>query len=248
MIRQGLGALAMLAPLGGACATSYNVSTEFSISTNTQTSLWSYRFNTTGVHDNNYSLMATSGNIRNELGAFLANANGPSTTPTLGDASFPCWFTPAGAGLTPLFCNNATSNNAIASFRKGASTIFTARITPAGTVQFSPPPAGLSVVSFLVPAAGMATILYQFTPNDYSCSLPGSDVTADGITWSVDKNAETVTYGTLYTTSAMSLATTGSDNVSFPVNRGDRINFIIAPNKGNANCTSTVLNATISIP
>jgi hypothetical protein len=248
MKRLSLAALLIVVPLGGACAATYNVSSGFSISSNTQTSLWSYRFSTSTAHTNNYSLMTTSGNLVNELGAFITNANGPATKPVLSVASFPCWFTTNGPGLAPLFCNNPSVNNAIASFLAGKSTVYTARVTPAETVQFTPPATGLSVVSFLVPKSGMATILYQFTPNDYSCALPGSGVTADGINWYVDKNTETVTWGTLYTTSAMSLATTGADNVSFSVNQGDRINFIIAPNKGNANCTSTVLSATITIP
>jgi hypothetical protein len=238
----------MLAPLGGACATTYNASDEFSIAANSQSSLWSYRFNTTGVHDNDYSLMISSGHIRNELGAFVAHADGPASKPVLAAMTFPCWFTPKAPGLAPLFCNNPSINNAVASFRTAGTTVFTSRITPAQSIQFSPPAKGLSAVSFLVPAGGTATILYQFTPNDYSCALPGSRVSADGIVWSVDKNTETVTWGTLYTTSATSLATTGFQNVSFPVEKGDRINFIIAPNKGNANCTSTVLNATITIP
>jgi hypothetical protein len=248
MIRQGLAALAVLAPLRGANATTYNASAEFSISANSQTSLWSYRFNTTGVHDNSYSLMTSSGRIHNELGAFVVHSAGPASTPTLATANFACWFTPEAPSLSPLFCNNPTINNAIASFRTRGTLVVTSRVTPAQTIQFSPHPKGLSAVSFLVPTAGQATILYQFTPNDYSCALPGSTFTADGILWSVDKNAETVTGGALTTTSAMSLATTGSQNVSFPVNQGDRINFIIAPNKRNANCTSTVLNATITIP
>lgn len=248
MMRQSLGALAVLAPLSYANATTYNLSAEFSISTNTQTSLWSYRYSTSTAHTNNYTLMTTSGNIVNELGAFVVNSNGPAAKPILTLASFPCWFTPTGPGLAPLFCNNPTNNNAIASFRTGSAAVDTARITPAETVQVSPPATGLSVVSFLAPVAGTATILYQFTPNDYSCALPGSGLTADGINWYVDKNTETVTWGTLYTTSAMSLATTGAQNVSFPVNKGDRINFVVAPNRGNANCTSTVLNVSISIP
>jgi len=238
----------MLAPLGGACATTYNASAGFSVTSNSQTSLWSYRFNSTGVHDNNYSLMTSSSRILNELGAFIVHADGPASKPVLEEARFPCWFTPKAPQRMPSFCNNPSINNAIATFRAAGTAVFTARVTPAQTIQFSPDPKGLSAVSFLVPVAGMATVLYQFTPNDYSCALPGSGLTADGIIWSVDKNAETVTWGTLTTTSAMSLATTGSDNVSFPVNKGDRINFIIAPNKGNANCTSTVLNATVIIP
>jgi len=248
MMTYATCALALLAGCGSAAAATYDLSAQFSTSANTPTSTWSYRFNTTGLHDNAYSLLTSSGYIHRELGAFVTRTVGPDSRPRLAEASFPCWFTPSGPDLAPLFCNNASTNNAIASFRARDTAVFTARVTPPHSVQFSPPAQGLSAISFLVPTAGLATIIFQFTPNDYSCALPGSRVPADGIVWSVDKNTEIVTTGKLYSTSAMSLATTGSQNLSFPVAVGDRINFVIAPNKGNANCDSTVLTATITIP
>jgi len=246
MMKHAICLLPLLAGFSAAAAT-YNVSTEFSSQTNTQTSLWSYRFNTTGQHDNAYRLMTTSGNIQTELGAFVNHSLGPSSSPTLFAGRFPCWFTPSARQLAPLFCNNGSTNNAIASFRASGTAVVTTRITAAQSLEIVPPPAGLAVVSFLVPTAGMATILYQFTPNDYSCALPGSSVAADGIVWSVDKNAEIATTGKLFSTTAMSLASTGSQNLSFAVNVGDRINFVVAPNQNNPNCDSTVLSASITI-
>jgi len=246
MIKHAVCLLALLSG-GSAAAATYDVSTQFSTQTNTQTSLWSYRFSTTTQHNNAYRLMTTSGNIHTELGAFVNHSVGPSSRPKLSNASFPCWFTPSGPQLAPLFCNNGSINNAIAAFRASGTAVVTTRITAAQSLEIVPPPTGLAVVSFLVPTAGTATILYQFTPNDYSCALPGSELVADGIVWSVDKNAEIATTGKLFSTSAMSLASTGSQNLSFPVNVGDRINFVVAPNKNNPNCDSTVLSASITI-
>jgi hypothetical protein len=237
--------LAAVAPGRAADAATYDLVSEFSIASNSNTSTWSYRFNTTGAHNNNYELMSTSGDLHGTLGALVWPANVRDTRFTLTGGLYPCWYTPSGPALAPRFCNNASGNNAVDSFRPGRSRIYAARVTPAQSMAIAPPPQGLAVVSFLVPNNGTATIYFTFMPNDYSCELAGSGVTADGIAWSVDRNSTSLSHGVLFSTSPLTLASTGSLNLTTAVTAGERINFTVAPNNGNANCDTTVLTASI---
>ncbi len=227
-----------------ALAATYNAVTQFSIKANSDTSLWSYRVNSTGVHDNNYSLLPESGNINK--GVFLVPNAKASVGYSLKVALLPCWVTTSNPSGPPSVCANKTDYNVLEDGTLG-SAIHSNLVSPAQHIRFHPPMPGLTVVSFLAPATGLATIQYDFTPIDYSCSLPSSGYTADGIVWSVDSNTTILATGTLQSTSATDVATTGSQTISAQVSKGDRINFTIAPNNGNANCDTTVLSASITL-
>lgn len=235
-------------PAPAKAATTYDLSKDFSTTVNSAKSVWAFGFNTSGAHDGKYTLMKTSADLLGQLGVFLAPSYANPGKTRLTTGSFPCWYTPSAATLAPSFCNNPSANNAIDSFRLGKSVLYTARIAPAQSVTIEPPPKGLAVVSFLVPQSGNVNVLFEFTPNDYSCYLPGSGTKADGIVWSVDRNTELLTYGPLYTTSAMDIGSTGVVNLTVSVNKGDRLNFTVAGNNGNANCSSTVLTAVLTAP
>jgi hypothetical protein len=247
----GLAALTqfsiLLLPGRVMAADTYDMSADFSTSVNTDKSVWAYGYNVTGAHDGKYTLMTSSADLRGQLGVFLAPSANPGKTRLITNA-FPCWYTPAATTLAPSFCNNPSTNNAVASFRLGKSALYTARIAPAHSVTIEPPPHGLAVVSFLVPRGGNVNVLFEFTPNDYSCYLPGSGAKADGIVWSVDRNTEMLTYGPLASTSAMDIGTTGVVNLTVAVNQGDRLNFTVAGNNGNVNCNSTILTARLTVP
>jgi hypothetical protein len=248
MNRAGLtlaAALPALAPCRAIHAATYDLVSEFSTTSNSNTSTWSYRFNTTGAHNNNYELMSTAGSLHGTLGALVWPTNVRDTRFTLTGGSYPCWYTPSGPALAPRFCNNGSANNAVDSFRPGRSRIYAARVTPARSMALAPPAQGLAVVSFLVPNNGTATIYFTFMPNDYSCELSGSGIKADGIVWSVDRNSTILSHGVLFSTSPLTMASTGSLNLTTAVTAGERINFTVQPNDGNANCDTTVLTASI---
>ncbi len=227
-------------------AVTYDVVDQFSVQVNSNSSRWSYRFNTTGIHDNDYTLMTVSGDLPDQLGAFLKLFPGSTTKETVINAKFPCWYTPNGPSITPDFCVNRSNNNGLYTYSIG-TTLMATQVFPAQHLSYHPPATGLSAVSFLAPRGGDATIAYDFTPINYACQLPGGPG-SQGIVWSVDLNTETMATGTLLTTSPTDIATTGNQTLTVAVRKDDRINFIIAPNKGDPLCDTTVLTATITLP
>ena len=199
-------------------ALDFDVVGDFSTTTNTDTSRWSYRFSSDRVRDGSYSLLPTFSSQTLPTGGTLWVPttsywnNGPPVTSLPGAP-------PLGVKVTgsPIRPNPA----------------FTLFLWPAATVWMHPASAGLVVVSWLSPADLTVDIQFVFTDID-----PNG---GDGVSWFVDRNAEGLASGTL-----PSGGTSGPQVLrAVTVRAGDRIHFVVDP-RSTASFDSTTLLASIS--
>ncbi len=217
--------LALTFLAAGAYAQTYNAATGFSTKINTDSSLWSYRYNTTGTRDGNYALLPYVEHASTQwyndqdkkiakLGWFAqpSNQNGP------------CIFTNKRA--TPIITYSGRDRLVLPkrSIYEHPSTV--------GTV-------GDTVLSFLVPTTGTVTVKYRFTDIDrYG---------GNGINWYVDLNS--AINGDLYSGTVDSYGrdkgTTGIQSFQIAVVEGDRLNFVIDSN-GDYYFDSTAITAIIT--
>ena len=208
----------------GAHAQIYTAASDFSIRTNTDTSRWSYRYNTTGTRDGNYMLLPY---------------NEPSASPWYNwgePISVPGWFSQPSDLLCPCIGANKLTIPLVENLGFGPI------IGPARSILEHPSVTsnvGDTVVSFLVPQAGTVTVTYSFTDID--------PYGGNGIDWYVDLNSGLS--GDLYSGTVDStpghLSTTGDKKFQVTVAEGDRLNFIIDSN-GNFDFDSTAMRAIIA--
>jgi len=213
--------LGLLAAQGQAQTTSFDAVAQFSLTKNTATSHWSYRYNTTGTRDGNYTLMPSSSPSGTQwykgttpVAVSIWTQSGPGTSANIAANK-------RGAALTTNFC---------------CGTVTWAK----HSLYMNPAEPGDDVVSFLAPRSGAVTITYSFTDMD--------PYGGNGIRWYVDLNAGTtadLASGALDSTSAASLATTGVQTINISVHKGDRVNFIVDSN-GDAAFDSTAVTATVA--
>jgi hypothetical protein len=208
----------------GAQAQTYNAADQFSSTTNTDTSRWSYRYNTTGTRDGNYMLLTyveEAGNVDwSYWGKLIA---------------LPGWFSQPTAAFCPYITANQFSMPLEVNF--GAGPI----IVPARSIIGHPSTTsdvGDTVVSFLVPKAGTVTVTYSFTDID--------PYGGNGVNWYVDLNSGAA--GDLYSGTVDSTpghVGTATKSFQIAVSQGDRLNFIIDSN-GDYGFDSTAVRATIT--
>jgi len=222
-----MGILTTLA-LAGTPA-NYSAVTQFSYTDNSDTSIWSYRYNDTKNHDNNYTLLSA---VTAEAETSYCQAGTTQQVP----AKF--WNT--GSKSVPIVGVDKTATE----------WTFCGTDDPwyAHSLLMHPGPGvdgaasgGLVVVSFLVPADGTATIKFDFS-HIQPCSGSGTK----GIVWSIDLNASTLASGHLWTKSTADIATTGVRHGTMAVHLGDRINFTVTP-ADQYYCNSTTLSAGIRV-
>jgi hypothetical protein len=216
IVMAGFAALA-----GAAKATTYNAVSQFSDTVNSDTSKWSYRFNTTGTRDGNYALM-------------------PSTSPSGAQ-----WYRGKAKAKVTIWTQSGPDSSANMAANKNAmaqtANFCCGTVTwPAHSIYANPSSPGDDVLSFLAPKTGTATVQFSFTDID--------PYGGNGIRWYVDLNAGTsgdLASGSLDSTSPSSLSTTGVQSIVVPVVKGDRINFIIDAD-GDDSFDSTAITATIT--
>jgi hypothetical protein len=224
LTRIGLASSIIALAIAPATAKTYNAVKQFTTTTNSDTSTWSYRASDGGGHDGNYALLTNVGTI-----SVMKNGR-PKTLPD--------WYTPSADFGVPIYWANKSAAQ-VTTVSNGDTISF-----PAQTLVYHPGYDNVSaVLSFLAPKSGTATINYDYTHLDWSCGAEGV-----GIAWSIEKNFGNgaLASGHLYSPNAQNIDTTGPQTTSVAVVAGDRINFII----DGANppyCDSTGLAATVSV-
>jgi hypothetical protein len=208
----------------GAHAQIYSAAADFSAATNTDTSRWSYRYNTTGTRDGNYLLLPNNG----PSGSTWYNWGEPN--------SLPMWFSQPNTVLCPCIGANKLTIPLVSNFGFGPI------VGPPRSILEHPSvtsDVGDTVLSFLVPKAGTVTVTFSFTDID--------PYGGNGIDWYVDLNSGLA--GDLYSGTVDStpghLSTTGDKKFQIIVAEGDRLNFIIDSN-GNFDFDSTAMRAIIA--
>lgn len=208
----------------GACAQIYTAAGGFSAATNTDTSRWSYRYNTTGTRDGNYTLLPISEPT-------------DATWYNWGDAFVPNRWYPQPVDVCPCIGPvNKLTIPLVSNFGFGPI------IAPARSIIEHPSSSsdvGDTVISFLVPKAGTVTVTYSFTDID--------PYGGNGVNWYVDLNSGVsgdLYWGTVDSTPGH-LSTTGDKKFQVTVAEGDRLNFIIDSN-GNFDFDSTAMRAIIA--
>lgn len=149
-----------LAAATGAQATVHDAVADFSATTNTDASLWSYRTSTSAAHDGNYPLLPN-------FGPFAGFSGPPSGTAG--------W---ARAGVPAVGVNTTGADQFFTGFGPGAQFTW-----PAGAMFMHPGAGTLVVVSWRSPTAAMLAITAQFADMDANPSF------RDGVSWSVEKNS-----------------------------------------------------------
>jgi hypothetical protein len=216
--------LALIFLVAGAYAQTYSAVYGFSTETNSDTSRWSYRYNTTGTRDGNYTLLPY-------------NEPGISTWYDWGEPiQLPTWFSEPSNAACPCIGANKLARPLISNFGFGPI------IGPAQSILEHPSvtsDVGDTVLSFLVPKTGTVTVTYSFTSIDPYGST--------GIDWYIDLN--TGLGGDLYSGRVRStrghIGNTGKQSFQVAVSQGDRLNFIISSD-GNYDNDSTALRAIIT--
>ena len=185
---------------GTHAATPYDAVADFSTTSNTASSTWSYRVSTSAAHDGNYQLLPTYG--------VFAGFTGPP-------AGTSGWNV---AGVPAIGVNTSGSDQYFVGFGPGAQFTW-----PAGTMFMHPGPTALAVVSWLAPTAASLSISFRFS------DLDANPAFTDGINWTVEKNngGATLASGT-FVNGGNSGALATLNNVT--VNAGDRIQFVVGPN------------------
>jgi hypothetical protein len=203
-------------------AQTYDAVGGFSTTKNTDKSIWSYRYNTSGTRDGNYSLLSSFGINNNQwhLGKKLV--------------SVPYWL-PSNPSVCPCIWVNKHSLQLTANFCCGIIDL------PARSLGAHPSTTsniGDTVLSFLVPKAGTVTVTYSFTDID--------PYGGNGIDWYVDLNSGLngdLASGFLDSTPG-NIETTGVQQFTIAVQKGDRINLII-DSRGDFHFDSTALTAIV---
>jgi hypothetical protein len=155
-----LAASALLALSCAAHATVHDVVADFSATTNTESSLWSYRTSTTVAHDGAYPLLPNFGPFAGFTGPAAATAG---------------WTV---SGVPAIGVNVSGADQFFTGFGPGAEFTW-----PAGAMFMHPGAATLAVVSWLSPSAAQLSIAVRFSDMD------GNAAYRDGVAWSVEKNA-----------------------------------------------------------
>jgi hypothetical protein len=209
----------------GAHAQTYNAATGFSTKTNTDTSLWSYRYNTTGTRDGNYTLLP----YVERWGYQWYNDQGEKIV-KFG------WFAQPSNGTYPGICANKRATPITTYY--GSHRI----VLPKRSIFEHPSTistVGDTVLSFLVPTSGTVTVKFRFTDID--------PYGGNGINWYVDLNSEI--NGDLYSGRVHShsghIATTGTRSFQIAVVEGDRLNFVI-DSDGEFHYDSTAVKAIVA--
>jgi len=218
----GMGLILTLLAIA-ASAQTYDAARQFSLKINTDTSRWSYRYNTTGTRDGNYTLLTDverfGSKWYNDKGKEVAVYNW-QVDPTTGPAIF------ANKRNSPIHTNYCCGRVVLPKW-----SIFNHPTTSTHL--------GDSVLSFLVPTGGTVTVKYRFTDID-----PWG---GNGIRWYVDLNSGV--NGDLYSGKLHStpghIRTTGTRTFQIQVAKGDRLNFIIDSNS-DWNFDSTAVIAIVS--
>jgi hypothetical protein len=196
---------------------------KFTTKANSNTTAWSYRAGDTGGHDGNYTLLTN-------VGTLDVTKNGKALTLKI-------WDTPSQGYGVPLFYADKSG----VAYQAPSNAPFN---VPAHTLVYHPG-YGLvpAVLSFLAPKAGTATVNYDYTHLDWTCS------SGQGILWSIEKNFGngSLANGKLFSPNAQDIDTTGPQVLTVAVAKGDRINFILDPVANPPSCDSTGLQASVSI-
>lgn len=155
------GAATALALVSGVqAATVYDAVADFSTSSNTASSTWSYRTSVNAAHDGNYTLLPN-------FGPFAGFTGPPSGTAG--------W---AAAGVPAIGLNTTGADQYFTGFGPGAQFTW-----PAGALFMHPGSPTLAVVSWLSPAALTLAISFRFADLDANPSY------TDGVAWAVEKNS-----------------------------------------------------------
>jgi hypothetical protein len=203
-VLSGVGCAAAVLLAAGTvhAAAVYDAAKQFSKVSNTSTSTWSYRFNTTDVRDGNYTLLP---NVVVDSKDWTTKRNGKTVK-----VKASLWE----SGAFPEVTANQSKQTYTANFGFGVVT------WPAHTVYMHPDTTGDDVLSFLAPKRGKLNIAYSFTDID--------PYGGNGILWYVDHNAGSsgdLATGMLDSTDTID--TTGVKHLTVSMNKGDRINFIV---------------------
>ncbi len=210
----------------GARAQTYSAAPSYSPTTNTDTSPWSYRYNTTGTRDGNYALLTYA-------------AHGGSTWTSGGKkVAMSSWFSQPGGTSCPCVGANRRTLPLTTNYGHGPVVLpsLSIFVHPSTTSNV-----GETVLSFLVPKDGKVTVTYSFTDID--------PYGGNGINWYVDLNSGVngdLHSGSVYSTPGH-IAATGARHFDIQVAKGDRINFVIDSNN-DFSYDSTAVRATVAYP
>jgi hypothetical protein len=177
-------------------------------------------------HDGNYALFTS-------VGSFAATRNGKAIT-------LKSWDTPTAPFDVPEILSN--KNSVAVTFDSNGDQIS----LPAATLLAHPGYSNVStILSFLAPRRGTATVTYDITHLDWSCGANGA-----GINWSIEKNFGNgaLANGHLYSPNAENIDSTGTQMLTVAVAKGDRLNFIIDPVANPPYSDSTGMAISVSIP
>lgn len=186
----------------------YDAVTDFSLTTNSETSDWSYRFSSDLNRDGSYSLFASVNSIADPF------PTKPSVWNDDGDGA------PAYLGVNLTGATQMSGSSA-------------RRFTwNANEMMLHPRVGGLTILSWLSPLEGTATIDYSFT----------DAISFGDINWFVQQNNDSNPLNS----GSLSGGTTNSLQVVTNVLAGDRVNFIVDPS-GSIDGDAVVLSASISL-
>jgi hypothetical protein len=208
----------------GAYAQTFSAVNDFSNTINTATSLWSYRYNTTGTRDGNYRLMP---------GTYIDSSQWYNWGDLLGLA---IWAPDPSSSTCPCFFVNKFPRPLISNYGFGPI------VLPAQSIFLNPANSAIgdAVLSFRAPETGTVTVNYSFTNIDPYGST--------GVNWYIDLNSGLS--GDLYSGTVRStpgnVGTTGEQSFQIAVSQGDRLNFIITGSDGSYSFDSTAMMATIT--
>jgi hypothetical protein len=200
--------------------TVYNAAKQYSAASNLGSMVWTYRYNTTAIHDGNYPLLPNR----------IVDTRWSTTVDgTQRSIRVPFWTT----ANFPSLSGNPTKLVRAIDFGLGPVN------WPADTIYVHPAATGSVVLSFRAPKDGTIAISYSFSDID-----PHG---GDGVNWYVDRNAGThgdLASGTLQ---APSTRTTGSQHLTVAIKKGQHINFIVDAHGNNDNAyDSTVMKALVA--
>jgi hypothetical protein len=201
-------------------AATYDAAADFSIAGNPTPSGWSYGYVTgTNRRDGDYTLLPVTG---------------PSNIPwSQGGHAVATTFWEVNTDGPPVVGANQTA----ISYRTGTKPDIA--LWRPGTLFMHPPASGYTVVAFVAPASGPATITFLFTRLPFWCGV--------GIDWYVDINNGLngdLARGRLGANGTKATHT-GLRTLSVTLNQGDQVQFLVGPYQ-EYNCDWTTLKATIS--